>query len=78
MSDDEDFDFATKSPPTPDPMAGIGYWVSPGNSPKKCPKICGSVQNAIAAFQEDVSTWFKIYTSEYKMGWGKVLPVICH
>ena len=54
MSDDEDFDFATKSPPTPDPMAGIGYWVSPGNSPKKCPNICGSVQNFIAAFKEDI------------------------
>ena len=57
MSDDEDFDFATKSPPTKDPMAGIGYWESPGNSPKlirKCPNICRSVQNAIAAFKEDI------------------------
>ena len=34
MSDDEDSDIPTKSPPTPDPMAGIGYWESPGNSPK--------------------------------------------
>ena len=24
----------TSPPPTPDPMAGIGYWESPGNSPK--------------------------------------------
>ena len=57
MSDDEDFDFATKSPPTKDPMAGIGYWESPGNSPKlnrKCPNICRSVQNAIAVFKEDI------------------------
>ena len=27
------------SPPTPDPMAGIGYWASPGNSPKPTRKF---------------------------------------
>ena len=57
-SDDEDSDIPTKSPPTPDPMAGIGYWESPGNSPKLIrkwsPKICRSVQSAIAALKEDI------------------------
>ena len=57
-SDDEDSAIPTKSPPTPDPVAGIGYWESPGNSPKLIrkwsPKICGSVQSAIAAFKEDI------------------------
>ena len=29
---------ATSPPPSRDPMAGIGYWESPGNSPKPARK----------------------------------------
>ena len=56
--DEDDSDIPTKSPPSPDPMAGIGYWESPGNSPKLSrklyPQLCKSVQTAIVAFKEEI------------------------
>ena len=45
------------SSPTPDPMAGIGYWESPGNSPKLTRKLAANgdhVQEADFAHEQSL------------------------